>query len=246
MSLPQIEHKTFAIELPISKKKFRFRPYLKKEDRILMQAMEEEDIDEIYEATKQVILNCITEGKTDVDSLPVIDVQYFFLQLRKRSVGPQIRLSFTCNNVIAGTPCNYSTPIGIEIDDIALTEIPDKNFNIIALTDKIGVVMRYPTYAIDKKIAKFSTSEDKVSRAKLKNELIASLIEKVYDEKDVFESFNEEEIKDFMDNLNFEQAAKIDKFIETIPNFVKIHNFVCKKCGYAEDIKIEGFESFFG
>lgn len=241
--LPKIEHSTYPITLPVSLKKLRFRPYLKKDDRILLQALEEGDVDEMYEATKQVITNCVTEGIVDVDKLPVVDVQYLLFQLRKRSVGNQLRLSFTCNNTVETGICGHATPVGIDVDDITL-DLPPKDFNVIQITDAVGVVMKYPTYSIAKKLTKLR-EEEKTSIDEVKIKLVAALIEKVYTDTEVFEDFTEDDILELIGSLDYGQFSKLDKFLDALPVFKKIQNFLCKKCGYTEEITIEGFESFF-
>jgi base plate protein len=243
-ALPRIDHATFPIVLPISGKKLRFRPYLKKDDRILMQALEEGDPDQMYEATKQIIHNCITEGEVDVDKLPVLDVQYFFFNLRKRSVGPQIRLLFTCINEVEGTQCGHVTGVPIDIDEILKLKLPEKNFNIIKLTDTIGLKLRLPTYEISKNLSKLST-ETSIGLEELKVKLLVSLIEQVFTEDEVFENTDEKELTDFLGNLSSDQFSRLEKFLDNIPTFRHVENFNCSKCGNHEDIVVEGFESFF-
>lgn len=243
--LPKIDVPIFELELPISKKKIKFRPFLVKEEKILLMAMESDDENASLLAIKQIISNCCLENNLDIDSLPIIDLEYLFLQLRARSVGEVVNLQYKCNNKIKDEEgnekdCNHIVPI-----DVNLLEIqPDFNpnhTNEIKLSDKMGLIMKYPSF---KSIESNTTNTSEVDT--LMNVIVDS-VDSVYDSDNIYyaKDLQKTELIEFVEGLTQSQFKKLQDFFDTLPKIKKDLKFECNKCGYKEEIMVEGIQNFF-
>ena len=221
--LPKIDVPIFELILPLTKKEVRFRPFLVKEEKILLMAMESNENDSVILAVKQILNNCCID-EVDVDSLPVADMEFLFLNLRARSVGEVVELPYKCNNKIN-------------------PEVDSNHTNKIELTDKMGLLMKYPSF---KMVEESEKTKDITEVEKVMNILIAC-IDSIYTEEEIFyaKDVSKKELVDFVENLTREQFMKIQGFFDTIPKIKKDIHFECKKCGYHEDITIEGLQNFF-
>lgn len=241
--LPKIDVPLYEITLPLLQKKIKIRPFLVKEEKILMMAMESEDPDAVLLAIKQIVNNCCVD-QLDVNDLPILDLEYMFLQLRSRSIGEIIDLQYRCNN-------NMPTDEGpekkcgsiIKLSFNALEIEPETNAthdSKIQLTPKLGVVMKYPTFKM--------MSNENLSDAENVAKIIADCVDYIYDTESVYyaKDASEKELIEFVDSLTREQFSKIQDFFDTIPKMKKHLNFKCGKCGYEEEVVLEGIQSFFG
>jgi hypothetical protein len=245
--LPKIDVPIYDLELPLSKKKVQFRPFLVKEEKILMMAMESDTDESTTLAIKQILTNCCLTEDVAIDTLPLIDLEYFFLNVRARSVGENVELQYRCNNKVGEevdgvkAECGHVVKLDINILDIK-PEQADNHTTKIALTSTTGIIMKYPSLKMMEGIDKKDKGDIEVVM-----ETLLSCIDSVYTEDSVFYSkdLSKEELNDFVESLTREQFVKIQEFFDTLPKIKKDIDFKCSKCGYHENITIEGLQSFF-
>lgn len=241
--LPKIDVPMYDLVLPLIKKKVRFRPFLVKEEKILLMAMEAEDDAATLTAIKQIINNCCLTEDLDVDNLPVADLEFFFLNLRARSVNEIVDLQYKCNNKIKteeGEEKDCGNVVDLEVNVLEIEpEIPKNHTNKIELSNEMGLVMKYPTF----KIIESSEGSD---IEKLMH-ILLNCVDYVYDKDNIYygKDIPKKELQEFIENLTREQFAKIQNFFDTMPKISKKVHFGCSKCGYKEDIVIEGIQNFF-
>jgi len=241
MALPKIDTPIYDLILPLSKKEIRFRPFLVKEQKNLLMAMEADDKESIEKNVKQVLINCTLTDGIDIDRLPVIDVEFYFLNLRARSVGEVIENSYRCDNEIEEKKCGNIMKTSLNILDVKVENVNEDKTEI-QLTDKIFLKLRYPEYSLLKKMAKL---EDASSIA---FEMIAQCVEYIFDGEQYYYS-NEvsiEEMIEFIENLNQQQFEKIESFFSNMPKLQRKIEIKCSRCGFDHRIDVEGLESFFG
>ena len=208
-------------------------------------AMESEDENSVVLGIKQIMRNCLLSD-IDIEDLPILDFEYLFLNLRARSVGETIDLQYKCNNDIPGSEEDKTHKCGnlISLSFNALEVKPEINEinGKIQLTPKLGVVLKYPTF---KAIENVSLTENK-NPVDFVSETIISSIDYIYDEENVYYAKDtpKEEMVDFIDSLTKDQFTMIQKFFEDIPKLSKKIDFKCNKCGYEENIEIQGIQSF--
>lgn len=243
MALPKIDVPTQVITLPSDKRELVVRPFLVKEEKILLTAIQGGESKDIVHATKQVIGNCVLNKDFDVDKLPMYDLEYLILQLRIMSIGNTLELKVSPIENSKCEECKRGRDIEV---DLATAEVVfDKNHNNkIELTDKIGLVMRDPN-------AKLMEIFDRTSQSNSADDLfklIWTCVESVYDEGAVTSSkdVSEKEGIEFLESLNAQQFNKIDIFFKTLPKLTLPVKIKCTKCDY-EDVQIlEKLENFFG
>ena len=241
MALPKIDTPIYDLTLPLSKKEIRFRTFLVKEQKNILMAMEADDKESIEKNVKQVLINCTLTDGIDIDRLPVIDVEYYFLNLRARSVGEVIENSYRCDNEIEEKKCGNIMKTSLNILDVKVENVNEDKTEI-QLTDKIFLKLRYPEYSLLKKMAKL---EDASSIA---FEMIAQCVEYIFDGEQYYYS-NEvsiEEMIEFIENLNQQQFEKIESFFSNMPKLQRKIEIKCSRCGFDHRIDVEGLESFFG
>jgi hypothetical protein len=224
--------------------KVKFRPFLVKEEKILLMASESDDPNATFLAIKQIINNCcLTE--IDVEDLPVTDLEFFFLNLRARSVGEIVDLQYKCNNKVKNDKneegeCGNLVKLKVNVLEIQ-PQIDPGHTNKIELSPKLGIVMRYPTMSMMENIE----GDDDVQRI---TGVLLQCVDFIYDDENIYykKDISTEELTEFFDNMTREQFAKVQKFFETLPKISKDLDFKCSKCGYHENINIEGIQNFFG
>lgn len=244
--LPKLDVPIYELDLPLSKKKVKFRPFLVKEEKILLMAMESETDESTLLAIKQIIGNCCLSEDVDIETLPITDLEYFFLNLRARSVSEVVELEYKCNNKVKNdkdeeVDCGNVVKLEVNVLDIK-PEIDETHSTKVALTPTMGIVMKYPSFKVVEENEKIKDGEIE----KLMNILVNS-IESVYTEDSIFyaKDVSKQELTDFVESLTREQFTKIQQFFETMPKIKKQLDFNCKKCGYHENITVEGIQSFF-
>lgn len=240
MALPIIETPKYSVKIPSTGKTIHYRPYLVKEEKILMLAMESEDQTQILQSIKDVIRSC-TYDKVDPDKLCTFDLEYLFLKLRSKAVGEISKVGLKCEK------CEKPTTVEINLDEV---EVKTDNLpsNKVMLTDTIGVTLCWP------KVKLINQSE--LLQAKDANKLdgimdiVLSCVESIFDDKKVYpaEEQSREELVKFMDSLNQTQFSKIQEFIEKMPKLEYEVNFTCanKDCKHSNSLTISGIASFFG
>ena len=238
MPLPTISTPTYELTLPSSDKKIKYRPFLVKEEKILIIAMESQDSKQIARAIKDVLSKCILSRGIKVEKLSTFDIEYLFLNIRGKSVGEHIEVMVTCPD-----DGKTQVPMSINIDSIKVqkNEEHDKD---IKLDDTYTLRMKYPSLAEFTKTNFGSMNEMKVDDT---FELIASCIDQVYSEEESWshQECTKKELSDFIESLNSNQFKMVEKFFETMPKLshtVKVTNPNTK---VESEIKIEGLQSFF-
>ncbi len=243
MSLPKIDVPVYEMSLLSSGKSIKFRPFLVKEQKLLMMALESNEIKDYLNTVKQITKNCVLDD-LDVDQLPIFDLEFIFLNLRARSINEVVNLQYKCNNIVKDESGEDKTCGSLEKFEINLLTIkPDvneKHDKKIMFTEKMGMVMKYPTFEIVSNIK--STSEDEIVL-----ELLSKCIDYIFDEDAIYyaKDYNEKELDEFIENLQQKDLEKIQLFFDTSPKLKHSLNFSCKKCGYKENISIEGLQNFF-
>jgi hypothetical protein len=234
MALPVLNNPTYELVIPSTKKKIKYRPFLVKEEKILLMALESEDETQIASAMKDIISACVQTKGIDVDSLATFDIEYLFLNIRGKSVGERIELLLKC-------PDDNETEVSvaINIDDIQV-QFPEGHTNQIQITDDLWVEMKYPN------LDSFELLED-AENPENTFKLVARSIDKIYNEDDVWDksTTSEDEFISFVENMNNKQFSNIQKFFETMPTLkhtIKIKNPATK---VTSDYTIEGLSNFF-
>ena len=239
MPLPTISTPTYELVLPSSNRKIKFRPFLVKEEKILILAMESQDTKQIANAVKNVISHCILTKGIKVEKLSTFDIEYLFLNIRGKSVGEDIEVMVTCPD-----DGKTQVPALINIDSIKVQKSDEHNKDI-KLDDVLTLRMRYPSLNEFIKNNFATASEMNVDDT---FDLIASCVDQVYSEEESWPSADctNKELTDFLEQLNSKQFKEIEKFFETMPKLshtVKVTNPNTKKeC----EIVLEGLQNFFG
>jgi len=238
MPLPKISTPTYELELPSTGKTIKFRPFLVKEEKLLVLALESDDSKEITNAIKAVLKDCIQTRGVKVDSLPTFDIEYLFLNIRGKSVGEDIEVSVLC-------PDDGETyaEVQINIDDIKVMK--DKNHsNQIKVDDNLMMEMKYPS--LDQFVkSNFEFSND--NQVDQSFELIASCIDKVYsaDEAWTTDDFTKKEVMEFLEQMNSAQFKEIESFFATMPKLSHEVQVVNPKTKKKNKVTLEGLASFF-
>lgn len=239
MALPKIDTPVYDITLPLSGKNIKFRPFLVKEQKNLMMALEADDSDTIEKNIKQVLINCTIDEDVDFDSLPVVDIEYYFLNLRARSVGEVVDLKYKCNNEVEGRECGNIMETNMNILEIKVDRTEEDS--LIQLTDQIFIKLNYPKFGSIKQFA------DVKDLTELAINMIVDSVEYIFDGEQYYYS-NEtpkQELISFIESLNHAQFSKIEAFFDNLPKLNKVINIQCSKCGFEHVIYVEGLEDFF-
>lgn len=230
MALPALSSPEFITEIPSTKAKIKFRPFLVREEKILYMALEGGDSTEIQNATVKVLNDCILTPDVDVSNLATFDVEHLFLQLRGKSVGENIDIVLRHQD----SDCKETVNVSINLDDIkVIGEISDGK---IMLTDDIGIKMKYPRAG---DITKLQTSEINIFNS------IAYLVDFIYDKENVYNDYSIEEIAEWLEQLNQKQFQLITDFMNNMPKLSHTVEWTCNVCGEKETIVLEGLQSFF-
>ncbi len=238
MPLPKISTPTYELDLPSSGQTIQYRPFLVREEKLLVLALESENMKEISSAIKTVIKNCILTKGVKIESLPTFDIEYLFLNIRGKSVGEEIEV-----NVICPDDEDITVPVTISVDEIQVVK-DKKHTNKIKVDDSIMMEMKYPS------LDQFIKNNFDFSGSNLIDQsfdLVASCIDKVYRGDEVWSSADvtQKELMDFLDQFNTAQFQQIETFFETMPKLshtVKVKN---PKSGVESEVVLEGLSNFF-
>ncbi len=239
MPLPTISTPTYELVLPSSGKKIKYRPFLVKEEKILIMALESEDTKQITTAIKTVLSQCILSRGIKIDKLSTFDIEYLFLNVRAKSVGETVEVNVTC-------PDDGKTQVQMEIDIDAIKVQKDpKHTNIIKLDDSLSVQMNYPS--LNQFIETNFDTGAKTSQVDQSLEVIMACIQQIYNEEESWDAseYSKKELKEFVESMNSKQFKQIESFFETMPKLshkVKVTNPETK---VQSDVVIEGLASFF-
>ena len=241
MPLPKIATPSYELELPSTGKTIQYRPFLVKEEKLLVIALESEDIKQITNAIKAVIRSCILTKGIKVETLPTFDIEYLFLNIRGKSVGEDISVNLTC-------PDDNETQVTVDVnlDDIKV-EKSDDHTNQIKLDTNLMMELKYPSLNefIKNNFDPNDTSKNPMEQS---FDLVGSCIDKIYNQDEVWAAADctKKEISDFLDSMNSSQFKEVENFFESMPKLshtVKITNPNTK---VESDIVLEGLASFFG
>ncbi len=242
MALPKIDTPVYELTLPLSKKKIKYRPFLVKEQKNLLMAMESGDKDSIEQNVLQVLNNCTVTKGVDIEKLPVLDIEMYFIHLRARSVGEVVENKYRCENEVDGKPCGNVMENSVNLLDLQISDVP-KNDGVIQLTPKISIKLGYPKFSVLNKISEVTSATE------IAFKMIADSVEYIYD--DSVQQFyyakevTQEEIVEFIESLSQQQYEKIEEFFSNLPKLEKKIEMKCSRCGFEHKIDIEGLESFF-
>ena len=239
MALPKIDAPTFKLTLPASKKNINYRPFLVKEQKNLLMAMESNDSEIIEENIKHILQNCTLED-IDISSLPLVDMEYYFLHLRAKSVGEIVETKYKCNNEVDGKVCGSVMETSFNITDIKV-EFPTNVSDVVQLTKDVGVKLKYPDFKIISELKNIKSATD------MGFELVLNCVEYVFDGDSIYHASEtpKQELVTFMESLTKEQFSKIEYFIQNVPKISKNIQIDCKKCGYHHNIDVESLQDFF-
>jgi len=243
MALPKLDVPIYDLELPVSKKKIRYRPFLVKEQRNLLMALDSKDSNSTQQAIRDILINCtVTEG-IDIDRLPIVDIEYYFINLRAKSVGEIVESKYKCNNIVDDVECGNIMEKDIDLTKIEV-ELPKDISPEIQLSPKITIKMKYPEFGVVKDSLKY----DDINEVTFN--MIAQSIEYIYDTIEEKFYYGHEaqpgEMLDFVESMNQEQFEKVEKFFDELPKLKQTINLKCSKCDFDHTIEVEGLESFFG
>ena len=239
MPLPQISVPTYELEIPSTNKKIKYRPFLVKEEKVLIMAMESEDQKEISRAIKNVIHDCILTRGVKVDTLSTFDIEYLFLNIRAKSVGETVEVNVTC-------PDDGETQVGVEIaiDDIRVQKDPNHS-NVIKLDDNISVMMKYPS--LDQFVENNFEVDNGTSDVDKSMNVIINCIDQIFTEEESWSASDstKKELKDFVDQMNTKQFKDIENFFNTMPKLSHTITVTNPKTKVKNNIVLEGLASFF-
>ena len=235
MALPKVNTPTYELVVPSTDEKVKFRPFLVKEEKILLIAMEAQEQSGILNAVKDIVKSC-TFDKFDVNRAPIFDIEYIFLNIRAKSVGEVSTVNLRC-------PDDNETFVQTEIDlttvDVQITE---GHTNKIELTDEMGMIMTYPT------LDSFTDSTTVINASNMLD-VIASCVSQIYDKKgeDVYDAKDstKQEVVDFLESLNSKQFLEIQKFFDTLPKLTHTVNIENPETKVKSDITLTGLNDFF-
>ena len=239
MPLPKINTPTYELVLPSTGKKIKYRPFLVREEKILIMAMESEDMTQITSAIIQIISDCLLTKDIKVESLATFDMEYLFLNIRAKSVGETVEVNVTC-------PDDGETQVemSINIDDIKVKKTRGHK-NIVKLDDNLSMKLKYPS--LDQFIENNFDTGESSNEISQSLSMITSCIEMVYNEEESWEASDctTEELNDFVEQMNTKQFKQIESFFTTMPKLS--HKIAVKnpKTGVESEILLEGLAAFF-
>jgi len=241
MPLPTIETPTYELKLHSSNKKIKYRPFLVKEEKILILALESRDQSEITTAVTDVLKKCILTKGVDVDKLPTFDIEYIFLNIRAKSIGEDIKMTVTC-------PDDGVTevPVTIYVDEVKVSK-PKNHKTDIVLDDKMTLRMKYPSLNqfVENNFSTGDKSEEVVNKT---FKVIADCMDTIYTEEDAWDvnDYSPSERLDFVEKLSSKQYKEVEKFFATMPKLSHTFEVINPNTKQKNSIVLEGLADFFG
>lgn len=243
-SLPKIETPTYVLTIPSTKQDIKYRPFLVKEEKIMLMALEHSekgDVVAIADSLKQVIQAC-TFNAIDPNKLTSFDLEWIFLKLREKSKGNIAPIVFVCEEVLEdGEECGHQMTVNYDLGQVKVEENPEHTKKIM-LTDTIGLMMRYPNFET---FTKVNFSDFSGNATKTVNNVILDSIEMIFEGENVtmIKDVERKELEEWFENLSSPQMSKIEHFFSTMPQVVANVNYTCV-CGKKQEIKVTGLENF--
>ena len=238
MALPQLNTVNYDMVIPSTGEQIKYRPFVVKEEKVLLTSLESGDAKQITNAMRDIVEVC-TFNKVDVKNLAMFDLEYIFLKLRAKSVGENADITIKCTD----DECGHMSAVQINLDQLELEGDPKANATI-ALTDSVGLTLKYPTVSRTETIVKDTKQETAIDLAIC---MMVAAIDSIYDAENVYPAVDSQpqELLDFMESLNKEQFGKVQEFFENFPKLRKEVNFTCEKCSKDNKVVLEGLNDFF-
>jgi hypothetical protein len=239
MPLPKIQSPTYKTKLPVSNKNVSYRPFLVKEEKILLLAMESDDVAEYFTALEQIANNCLLTDNIDVETLSMTDIQFLFAQIRGKSIGEMLDIELKCSE------CEKTTPVEIDITKPKVTKDRKHSTKVELKDAEIVIEFQYPSINLLKSLSERDVDINKV-------EGIMSLVKEcmvaVHDAETVYrmDETAPEDIDEFIESLSNSQFGKIKDFFTSIPTMKYHVEFTCSHCETKNEYDFEGLENFFG
>ena len=241
MPLPTIETPTYELKLPSSNKKIKYRPFLVKEEKILILSLESRDENEITNAVTDILKKCILTKGIDIDNLPTFDIEYVFLNIRAKSIGEDIKMNVTCPD-----DGETKVPVTIYVDEIKVQKQKDHKIDIV-LDDKMTLRMKYPS--LNQFVNNnFDTSDEPESQVQKTFKVVADCMDTVYTKEDAWDvkDYSPQERLDFVEKLSSKQYKLIEKFFQTMPKLSHTIEVINPNTKQKNSVVLEGLADFFG
>ena len=239
MPLPKINTPTYDLTLPSTGKKIKYRPFLVREEKILIMAMESQDMSEITNAIVQILSDCILTKDVKVEQLATFDIEYLFLNVRAKSVGETVEVNITC-------PDDGETQVEMEIDiDSIKVQKTRGHKNIIKLDDELSMKLRYPS--LEQFVENNFETAEGTSEVGQSLSMITSCVEMIYNQEESWEAsdYSKKELDEFIEQLNTKQFKQIEKFFTTMPKLSHVIAVKNPNTGVESEVVLEGLASFF-
>ncbi len=241
MPLPTIETPTYELKVPSSGKKIKYRPFLVKEEKILIIALESKDQNEITNAVKDVLKKCILTRGVKVDDFPTFDIEYIFLNIRAKSIGEDIKITVTCPD-----DGETQVPVTVYVDEIKVIK-PEGHETDIVINDKLTLRMKYPS--LNQFVENnFEVDDDPETLVNKTFKVVADCIDTVFTEEDAWEAkdYSSDERIKFVEQLNSKQYKKVENFFATMPKLSHTIEVINPNTKKKNSIVMEGLADFFG
>ena len=236
MSLPKINTPEYTLVIPSTDEEIKYRPFLVKEEKILLVAQETGTDKATYEAIRTIINSC-TLNHIDIDKLPLFDMEYIFLNIRAKSVGEVAKLKVKC-------PDDEETEVEVEVDLTKIkVEMDEKHDARIKLTDDIGVLMSYPNFGTVSQQSDIKEGSDTEQLF----DMISGCIYQIWHGEETYDAmdYSDKDLKEFLDSLNHEQFEKLQNFFETMPSLKQDIEVTNPKTNVTSTLTLQGLNSFF-
>lgn len=238
--LPKIDVPIYDLKLPSNGKEIKARPFLVKEEKLLLMAVSSKDAQEIIKTTKQVVNNCILDSDINIDTLPFFDMDYLFIALRAKSIGESIEVTFICQNKTDNDICDGKFPVNIDITNVEV-EKDESISSDIKFNDDLIFKMKYPSYSVIKML------KEKDDGLENKIKIIIASIDRIFTNGQYYSTkdFSTEELQNFIEGLTQEQFNKLSEFVNNFPSFHVKGKGKCTKCGKEHNVRYKDFVRFF-
>jgi hypothetical protein len=233
MTLPVMTTPEYSCTIPSTGQQIKYRPFLVKEEKILLMAQEGGDKAGQITAVAQILAACILTDGIEIAKLATFDIEYLFMKLRAKSVGELVELSL--GHTDTEGECKHRTKVSVNIDNIEITDT--KIETKIMLTDELGVVMKYPTF---QDVAVVGDDD-----ATIMFKTIINCIDYVFDQETVYNDFTRDEMETWTEGLNQQQFSKLIDFLKNLPQLTKKIEWACSECNQKDELVLQGLSSFF-
>ena len=233
MNLPVLNTPTYEMEIPSTGEKIKYRPFLVKEQKLLMMAQESGDDESQLRTVGEIVKSCTFDKISHPEKLPTFDIEYMFLMTRAQSVGSKIPMTVTC-------PDDGETKVDYElnIDEIKVKKV-DGHTNVIMLTDDIGITMKYPNLDM---VKSFTNIDENITNISF--DMIRDCIQNIFDKDQVYEDMSSKDLQNFIEQMNTDQFEKISNFFETMPKLTHTIKVTNPNTGVESEVVLEGLQSF--